>query len=37
MKSALHRKGFLSIRHLMAKAGYEDANLHYDKYGKTSP
>lgn len=34
MKSELHRKGFLSIRHLMAEAGYEDADLYYDEWGK---
>lgn len=34
MKSELHRKGFLSIRHLMAEAGYVDADLIYDDNGK---
>ncbi len=34
MKSELHRRGFLSIRHLMAEAGYEDQDLHYDAWGK---
>lgn len=34
MKSALHRKAFLSIRHLMALAGYEDQHLFYDELGK---
>ncbi|PIF01123.1 MAG: 4-phosphopantetheinyl transferase [Maribacter sp.] len=34
MKSKLHRKGFLSIRHLMARAGYEDKDLYYDPVGK---
>lgn len=34
MKSEMHRRGFLSIRHLMAEAGYEDADLFYDEYGK---
>ncbi|MCK5443166.1 MAG: 4'-phosphopantetheinyl transferase superfamily protein [Maribacter sp.] len=34
MKSEMHRRGFLSIRHLMAKAGYEDKDLFYDKAGK---
>jgi 4'-phosphopantetheinyl transferase len=34
MKSEMHRRGFLSIRHLMAKAGYEDKDLYYDKAGK---
>jgi len=27
MKSEMHRRGFLSIRHLMAEAGYEDKDL----------
>lgn len=34
MKSAIHRKGFLSIRHLMAVAGYADEDLYYDDFGK---
>lgn len=34
MKSELHRKGFLSIRHLMALAGYKDADMYYDQIGK---
>ncbi len=34
MKSEMHRRGFLSIRHLMAEAGYVDADLFYDKNGK---
>lgn len=34
MKSELHRRGFLSIRHLMAAAGYEDADMYYDNMGK---
>ncbi len=34
MKSELHRRGFLSIRHLMGEAGYVDADLYYDKNGK---
>ena len=34
MKSELHRRGFLSIRHLMAKAGYQDADMYYDESGK---
>lgn len=34
MKSELHRRGFLSIRHLMAEAGYRDADLFYDPNGK---
>ncbi len=34
MKSQLHRKGFLSIRHLMALEGYEDSDMYYDTAGK---
>ena len=34
MKSELHRKGFLSIRHLMLLEGYEDKDLYYDDAGK---
>ena len=34
MKSEMHRRGFLSIRHLMAEAGYVDADLLYDENGK---
>lgn len=34
MQSELHRRGFLSIRHLMAEAGYTDADLYYDTNGK---
>lgn len=34
MKSELHRRGFLSIRHLLSEAGYCDADLFYDEYGK---
>ena len=34
MKSEMHRRGFLSIRHLMAIAGYVDADLYYDENGK---
>jgi len=34
MKSEMHRRGFLSIRHLMAEAGYVDADLYYDENGK---
>ncbi|MBC6997663.1 4'-phosphopantetheinyl transferase family protein [Cytophaga sp. FL35] len=34
MKSEMHRRAFLSIRHLMAEAGYVDANLFYDEFGK---
>jgi len=34
MKSDLHKRGFMSIRHLLAKAGYVDADLYYDNFGK---
>lgn len=34
MSSELHRRGFLSIRHLLRAAGYTDQNLYYDEVGK---
>ncbi len=34
MKSDLHRRGFMSIRHLMALEGYTDYDLYYDENGK---
>jgi len=34
MKSGTHRRAFLSIRHLMGKAGYKDQDLYYDDFGK---
>ncbi len=34
MKSDLHRRGFMSIRHLLRVAGYEDKDLYYDTIGK---
>ncbi|MGB3342721.1 MAG: 4'-phosphopantetheinyl transferase superfamily protein [Aequorivita sp.] len=34
MKSDLHRRGFMSIRHLLALAGYSDFDLFYDENGK---
>lgn len=34
MKSEVHRLGFLSIRRLLALAGYESAQLYYDDFGK---
>ncbi|HDZ14149.1 hypothetical protein LCGC14_0824090 [marine sediment metagenome] len=34
MRSELHRRAFLSIRHLMAEAGYVDHDLYYDEAGK---
>jgi len=34
MKSELHQRGFLSIRHLLASEGYTDYDLFYDENGK---
>lgn len=34
MKSDQHRRGFLSVRMLLQKAGYSDLDLYYDEYGK---
>ncbi|MEN1786230.1 MAG: 4'-phosphopantetheinyl transferase superfamily protein [Bacteroidota bacterium] len=34
MKSEQHRRAFLSIRHLMALAGYKDQDLWYNAFGK---
>ena len=34
MKSELHRRGFLSIRHLLHEAGYTDQDLYYTDNGK---
>lgn len=34
MKSELHRRGFLSVRHLLAEFGYTDHDLFYDENGK---
>ena len=34
MKSTVHRKGFLSVRHLLKALGYTPAELHYDAFGK---
>jgi phosphopantetheinyl transferase len=34
MKSELHQRGFLSVRHLLKEVGYCDADLFYDHYGK---
>lgn len=34
MKSEIHQKGFMSIRHLLAQAGYVDKDLYYDSMGK---
>ncbi|RIA08430.1 4'-phosphopantetheinyl transferase EntD [Flavobacteriaceae bacterium MAR_2010_72] len=34
MKSELHRRGFLSVRHLLRAFGYTDLDLFYDEMGK---
>lgn len=34
MKSEIHKRGFMSIRHLLAEAGYTDFDLYYDELGK---
>ena len=34
MKSILHQKGFMSIRQLLKLAGYLDADVFYDEFGK---
>ncbi len=34
MKSELHQRGFLSVRHLLRTFGYTDQDLYYDTYGK---
>ena len=34
MKSSVHLKGFLSVRHLLKALGYTPAALHYDAFGK---
>lgn len=34
MKSEIHQKGFLSIRHLMKEVGLNDHDLNYDEFGK---
>jgi phosphopantetheinyl transferase len=34
MKSDLHQRGFLSVRHLLKEVGYSDADLIYDEFGK---
>ncbi|MFD2529422.1 4'-phosphopantetheinyl transferase family protein [Polaribacter marinaquae] len=34
MKSDLHQKGFLSVRHLLKEVGYRDEDLMYDEFGK---
>jgi 4'-phosphopantetheinyl transferase len=34
MKSELHQRGFLSVRHLLREFGYTDQDLFYDRMGK---
>lgn len=34
MKSELHQRGFLSVRHLLRDCGYTDQDLYYDDHGK---
>jgi phosphopantetheinyl transferase len=34
MKSELHQKGFLSIRHLLKEINLTDADINYDEFGK---
>ncbi|MEW7289839.1 4'-phosphopantetheinyl transferase family protein [Aquimarina sp. 2304DJ70-9] len=34
MKSDMHRRGFMSVRHLLAIQGYTDHDLYYDEFGK---
>src|SRR5699024_5251446 len=34
MKSDMHRRVFMSIRHLLALEGYSDFDLYYDAFGK---
>ncbi|WP_299102327.1 4'-phosphopantetheinyl transferase superfamily protein [uncultured Winogradskyella sp.] len=34
MKSELHQRGFLSVRHLLHEFGYSDHDLYYDENGK---
>jgi phosphopantetheinyl transferase len=34
MKSAIHQRGFLSVRHLLREFGYTDQDLYYDENGK---
>ena len=34
MKSDLHKRGFMSVRHLLAEFGYVDSDLFYDELGK---
>ncbi|TYA70101.1 4'-phosphopantetheinyl transferase family protein [Seonamhaeicola marinus] len=34
MKSEMHQRGFLSVRHLLRAFGYTDSDLYYDDWGK---
>ena len=34
MRSEIHQRGFLSVRHLLAVCGYTDFDLYYDSVGK---
>ena len=34
MKSEMHRRGFMSIRHILKEVNYEDSDLWYDDFGK---
>lgn len=34
MRSEIHRRGYLSIRHLLNEAGYSDKDLYYNEAGK---
>mgnify|MGYP005992403173 CR=1 FL=1 len=34
MKSELHQRGFLSVRHLLKEVGFNDSDLWYDEFGK---
>jgi 4'-phosphopantetheinyl transferase len=34
MKSEIHQRGFLSVRHLLREFGYTDQDLYYDDNGK---
>lgn len=34
MRSEIHQRGFLSVRHLLAELGYTDFDLYYDSNGK---
>ncbi len=34
MKSDIHRRGFMAVRHLLQASGYTDHDLYYDDFGK---